>query len=842
MATKLQAIIDFVYSGGGVQKATADMGKLSNSINGVTKSATQMSIESAVLDARTSLLSDKMRELSSAVAKNKLTIEQAEEKYAAFENTLVSVPAKVEETETAFQGMKRGLNEAKDAWLAIATPIQSTIQTLQQVAAAAKQAYEFIGEGTQLAAAQDKFNALSSSIGETGDALLGKLKTATGGMVSDFELMEGATQLLNLGLTKTSEETVRLGTVAGKLGWDMNVLGLTIANQSTARLDSLGLSMEDVKARAEALRKQGMATDQAFKFAIIEAGEAKLQLLGDAADTAAGKLKILEANAQTLGDSFKATFSENLISDLNNMSNGLFESADGAASFGDKMGYLASSALTVGTNITTMRASIVGFIDTIKRLENSSKDAISPQMEKGFNETRDATIAATKAVDGWEASMNTVTHITAQAGRERAADLTATYQASDAYDELQDKITQTSTAYDVNIQNIRAANLANNQLAATLPSVTGGIYASAEAMKAFNASTGQAFMTAANAGDSLGFFNESLEDLGTHTVAVTTGLGKNTDDLELLQSAYDKAAQKVRKYQLGIEGANLSDEARAEKIAELQSQMANYQAQMDGLGGSVTSYTEKTIDATINQQAVNQALVDSIAAAGGSAAEIGAAALALGTMSEAQVEAAMKAAELEIRIAGVRQAYLDGRLSADELSGAIMQQIDIVNGMSTNVNDATGSVILMGDSMSTTAGNTQDLLDKLGAFPDEVSTSVNVDTGQAEAKVTNLYNKLRELGDPDLGGGGPSGGGANAGGGSTGGGYVAPGAAVGADYIVPSGYNENWYQPVSSGEHVQVTPAGQSRSGGDTYNLYVTAANPENVVSQYNYLKAIAGA
>ena len=45
--------------------------------------------------------------------------------------------------------MNSGLTDAKNAWLAIATPIQSTIQILQQVGQTAKQAYEFISEGTK---------------------------------------------------------------------------------------------------------------------------------------------------------------------------------------------------------------------------------------------------------------------------------------------------------------------------------------------------------------------------------------------------------------------------------------------------------------------------------------------------------------------------------------------------------------------------------------------------------------------------------------------------------------------------------------------------------------------
>lgn len=181
---------------------------------------------------------------------------------------------------------------------------------LGAAALAAQQAYQFIGEGADLRATEERFGRLSDSIGTTADALRRDLKDATGGLMSDAQLVASATEMMNLGLVKSHDETVRLASVAGQLNWDMQVLGLTLANNSTARLDSLGLSMEVVKARADELAAAGMSMDAAFDLAVIEAGEEKLELLGDAAETQAGKMQILRSRWQDFIASLKEFSSE----------------------------------------------------------------------------------------------------------------------------------------------------------------------------------------------------------------------------------------------------------------------------------------------------------------------------------------------------------------------------------------------------------------------------------------------------------------------------------------------------------------------------------------------------
>jgi hypothetical protein len=173
----------------------------------------------------------------------------------------------------------------------------------------AQVAYAAISEGADLLAAKAKFDNLAVSIDTTSDSLLNGLRSATGGMISDAELVASATDLINLGLAKSEDQAIRLGGAVGALGLDMQVLGLTLANDSTARLDSLGLSMEWVKEKQEELAAQGFEGDT-FDEAVIQGLEEKMTLFGDATETTAGQLAILESTYKNIQDAFKEGLAE----------------------------------------------------------------------------------------------------------------------------------------------------------------------------------------------------------------------------------------------------------------------------------------------------------------------------------------------------------------------------------------------------------------------------------------------------------------------------------------------------------------------------------------------------
>lgn len=205
-------------------------------------------------------------------------------------------------------GLNSHIKGASASWQKYTLAAGAAIGVLAGVGAAAGKAMQLLGEGAALELAASRFDNLAASIDTTADALTGQMATATSGMVSQAQLVASASDMISLGLADSGDEVVRLSNLVGQLGWDMNVLTLTLANDSMLRLDALGLSMENVKGKMEELKASNVAADEAFDLAVIEAGEEKLALLGSAAGTTAGQIQQLTVVWQNAADAFKQEF------------------------------------------------------------------------------------------------------------------------------------------------------------------------------------------------------------------------------------------------------------------------------------------------------------------------------------------------------------------------------------------------------------------------------------------------------------------------------------------------------------------------------------------------------
>lgn len=209
----------------------------------------------------------------------------------------------VQGVEQDLQRLERTSGGATSGMRNLAGGMAGAAAALAGVAVAAKAAWGVLEKGAALDLTARRFDSLAASIGNTSDVLLGDMRAATSGMVSDMELMASASQIIGLKLADTSDQVVRLSAVSGQLGWDMQQVILTFAGMSTMRLDALGLSVEDVTSRAKELEAAGMSAQEAFKEAVIQAGEARLGTLGSEAETASGAMKQLSGSLATLRDS-----------------------------------------------------------------------------------------------------------------------------------------------------------------------------------------------------------------------------------------------------------------------------------------------------------------------------------------------------------------------------------------------------------------------------------------------------------------------------------------------------------------------------------------------------------
>jgi hypothetical protein len=205
-----------------------------------------------------------------------------------------------------------GIQGFADNWSGLLIGINQGIQIAQQAWQALEKVYEVAREGAALEYAEIKFNNLAESIGTTADVLLTDLRQATGGIMSDAELMQSATDMMGLGLAKTADEAIRLATVAGALGMNMNQLTLTLTNKTTMRFDTLGVSVDGFKEKVKELEEAGLDADAAFTEAFLQQAEAQIERVGSVADTTYGSFMQLEAAAGNLANVLKTDLAEAL--------------------------------------------------------------------------------------------------------------------------------------------------------------------------------------------------------------------------------------------------------------------------------------------------------------------------------------------------------------------------------------------------------------------------------------------------------------------------------------------------------------------------------------------------
>lgn len=170
--------------------------------------------------------------------------------------------------------------------------------------------------GREVNATRTVFEQLAGGSAAASD-LLDRMADATGNVVDNMTLMRGASQLMNLGLTQSADQTVKLVDmiIALKKPTDdatsaVDNFSLMLSNASYLRLDSFGLSAGRVRDRVAELKEEfpDMAREARFTMATMEEMEKKMVKLGDAtkvAETATGRM-------ETTFENFKQQFGSNL--------------------------------------------------------------------------------------------------------------------------------------------------------------------------------------------------------------------------------------------------------------------------------------------------------------------------------------------------------------------------------------------------------------------------------------------------------------------------------------------------------------------------------------------------
>ena len=157
-------------------------------------------------------------------------------------------------------------------------------------------------------AVETTFNQVSGGADKAA-ASLANMRTLTGGVIADVELMRNANSLLVTGVASTNEQAADLVNLGARLGQVMGVdaaesiqnLNSALLNNSFMRLDTLGISAAEVRERVAELKREGLDMSAAFAQAVNEIGTQKLEDLGAAAASGETALARLTVRAQNFG-------------------------------------------------------------------------------------------------------------------------------------------------------------------------------------------------------------------------------------------------------------------------------------------------------------------------------------------------------------------------------------------------------------------------------------------------------------------------------------------------------------------------------------------------------------
>ena len=236
------------------------------------------------------------------------------------ENALKGIDAQLKGVATTSKDMggkvKSGTGEAGSGFMDMLGKVGQVTSSITffthvagQVIDVMKQIYATAREGAELEYAAQRFDRLAIAAGTTSDVLLDKLRVAVKGTISDAEIMAQSGDLMALGLANSSDEIIRMTTVAAGLNMPMNQLVLALTNMTTMRFDQLGVRVEGFDKKLQALTATGMDAQDAFTEAFLQQAEEQLKTVGNAADEDIGSFKRLEAAINNLGDSAKKSLS-----------------------------------------------------------------------------------------------------------------------------------------------------------------------------------------------------------------------------------------------------------------------------------------------------------------------------------------------------------------------------------------------------------------------------------------------------------------------------------------------------------------------------------------------------
>lgn len=582
---------------------------------------------------------------------------------------------------------------------------------------------------------------------------------------------------------------------------------LTLANQSLPRLDSFGISSGIVRTRINELRdaNKDLTREQAFNIAVMEQADETMKRLGKTGEATSSSFDKLETKVINLTNDFKEWLGDGLepwaafvsgeyaqaIRDAISLNEDFSNSLPTQAQFtglidawqqsSNITGRLTGAFKEQNQELTDIIVNYADFTGGNEQLAESIAKLTGANVElDGAYVVINGTALTTTSIlrdlaktedEVFEATKKTAeaTQLSEQMERKRAATLSETTKAQEQArraaieysaqlaeerginEELADKTrqraNQTREAGTISAEAARITKEANQALRERIEAEEAAakrIAESKEAQRLYNSTLGDFAIDAFNANEDTTLFTTTVDKLGSSMVAIGGRTSEQNQELSRLQGAYNRAAQNIRDYELGIKGTNLTTDKLNERIEQQRQIMNNAGTGIANLQSITGTLRESQTNAIFDTEKVNTLMFESVSAFGASAEARVAVGLATGQMTEAQGEAIIKSAILRAEIQKLAEDYANGIISLDEYISSANDVVNKTNDMSLSVNEATGSVNLLADAeIAATEATTE-----LGKEALLMNDSLNaVDTTEATGSVDNLGSSLTTSAD-----------------------------------------------------------------------------------------------
>jgi hypothetical protein len=313
--------------------------------------------------------------------------------YKEVTETLKKTAKAAAETKTGMNGLGKEAANAADGFSKAQANIvtfDSALSAATKVARIAGRTFEFmvqtLDEASKVEGLAKAFDNFQGGVG-TATASIQRLRGATKGLISDFDLFQASNNATILGvvdgtgkINTLAAAAVTLGRAVGRSATDaFNDLAFGIGRESRLILDNLGIVVKAGQVYKDYADSIGVAVDAlttldrktAFTEAAMKAVAEAVADLGGIQETAAVAAERLAATSENLSNAFSVAVSDStlLTGSLNVLNEVLLDSEDNVTALGQSLGNI-TGALTgaFGLALAAANGILDEFLDNFRRI------------------------------------------------------------------------------------------------------------------------------------------------------------------------------------------------------------------------------------------------------------------------------------------------------------------------------------------------------------------------------------------------------------------------------------------------------------------------------------------